>query len=184
MNRYFIAIIPEDPLFGELETMKTKASQLVQTKAAFRSPAHITLHLPFLFNSKDESIIEESISSQLLNQDPFFIQCNNFNHFGDKVIFVDVLTNESLNDLQKKVILAMKKLQIFNQLESGFAFHPHFTIAFRDLNKEKFKILWDYFSSKKINDKFLVNQVHLLKFLNNKWITVKKIRFNESIAAH
>jgi hypothetical protein len=47
LRLYFIAHVPEEPVFADLMALKTAVRDLYGSKAALRSPPHITLHMPF-----------------------------------------------------------------------------------------------------------------------------------------
>ena len=53
-NKYFIALIPPDPLQSEIGEIKQLFHTDYGSKGALRSPAHITLHMPFLWKQKKE----------------------------------------------------------------------------------------------------------------------------------
>ena len=52
IDRYFIALIPPEPLFTQIHQLKIYCSEAFGSKAALRSPPHLTLHMPFEWTSK------------------------------------------------------------------------------------------------------------------------------------
>jgi 2'-5' RNA ligase len=52
-------------------------------------------------------------------------------------------------------------------------FHPHITVAFRDLKKQKFIELWENFISKEFNESFNYEGFCLLR-LEKKWEIIQK----------
>ena len=168
-KRYFIAVLPPHNLIEEVETIKDDFALNYQSKGSKNAPAHITLHMPFLWKQeKEEKLLAEL--SQLQNDIlQFNIELNQFSHFGDRVIYIDVVKNENLSALQKMVVDVMKHLYVFNQVEDKRGFHPHITVAFRDLKKEQFVKAWDVYKEKIFNRSFTCFSFTLLRHENKIW---------------
>ena len=181
-ERYFIAIVPENPLFDLIEGLKLEANKICGTKASLRSPSHLTLHMPFLFNSSKEEFLTSSIAESISTISRFNISTHKMGFFGERVIFLDVIQNEELRVCQKKIVEVMKKCQIFNQADSLMPFHPHFTVAFRDITKKQFSVLWSFFSDKQFDFTFTVSKIELLRFSEEekKWRIINSIPIHES----
>ena len=54
IQKYFIAIVPPEPLLFEIQEIKKTISQNYKTKGALRSPGHITVHMPFNWEEEKE----------------------------------------------------------------------------------------------------------------------------------
>lgn len=178
MNRkYFIAIIPPEPVFSEIEKIKLEISQKYNNKSSLRSPAHITLHMPFEMKEEKEGILVEKISSFKFSSS-FSIQLKNYSCFEPKVIFIDVEKNETLTALQKELVFHVKSnLNIFNQYEDKRAYHPHVTIAFRDLKKTDFYLANEEYKTKTLAAEFKVRSFFLLKHTGKVWLPLKEFSF-------
>jgi 2'-5' RNA ligase len=176
-QKYFIAIIPPEPVFSEIEKIKLDISQKYNNKSSLRSPAHITLHMPFEIKEEKEEHLIQTISEFKFSPD-FTIQLNDFGCFEPKVIFIDVIPNEVLNSLQKKLVFHIKSnLNIFNQHEDKRAYHPHVTLAFRDLKKEFFYLAYEEYKHRRFTAEFFTNSFFLLKHENKKWVPFKEFTF-------
>lgn len=168
VKKYFIAIVIPQPLFDKIEAVKILLLKSHQLKCALRSPSHITLHRPFEWKEEKEKILIESLSSFQF-EEKFEIALKNYNFFEPRVVYVDVCENELLNTLHLELTrFAKQKLRLFNDLEDKRGFHPHVTIAFRDIKKKLFPILKEKFISEEINGEFNYKGFTLLK-LNKKW---------------
>ncbi len=168
VKKYFIAIVIPQPLFDKIEAIKNLLLMSYQLKCALRSPSHITLHRPFEWKEEKEKILIEILSGFKFEED-FKIALKNYNFFDPRVIYVDVCTNDILNKLHSELTqFAKQKLRLFNDLEDKRRFHPHVTIAFRDIKKNLFPILKEKFISEEINGEFKYQGFNLLK-LNKKW---------------
>jgi 2'-5' RNA ligase len=69
------------------------------------------------------------------------------------------------------------ELNLFNAQYRDKPFHPHITLAFRDLKKDKFEIAWQEFKGKKYTEKFDVNGITLLKHDGKVWIPYANFDF-------
>ena len=66
-----------------------------------------------------------------------------------------------------------RELKLDNANYKDRPFHPHITIAFRDLKKPMFYEAWEYFGGLKFNGRFSVEEVNLLKHEGGKWNVVE-----------
>ena len=172
-KKYFIAIVIPQPLFAEIEAIKQHLQKVHGLKGALRSPAHITLHRPFEWKEEKEQLLIEKISDFRF-QVPFMITLKDFAFFEPRVIYTDVLKNESLLNLHTELTrFAKKELRLFNESEDLRGFHPHVTVAFRDLKKSKFYELKQEFESEKLQGTFEYEGFSLLK-LEKTW---EELRF-------
>ena len=176
-QKYFIAIIPPEPVFSEIEKVKLEISQKYNNKSSLRSPAHITLHMPFEMKEEKEGLLIEKISGFKFSSG-LAVELKNYSCFEPKVIFIDVVKNETLNTLQKELVFHIKSnLNIFNQYEDKRAYHPHVTIAFRDLKKTDFYLANVEYKTKSFNAEFKVNSFFLLKHTGKIWLPLKEFSF-------
>lgn len=171
-NKYFLAILMPEPILGQVESYKQDLLKQFNLRGALRSPAHITLHRPFEWKAEKEDLLIETL--QKFDQStPFKIKLKDFNCFEPRVIYVDVLKNEKLDELHKRLkYFAQENLKLLNEVNDMRGFHPHVTIAFRDLRKNKFEEVWQQFKEKKYQANFEYKGFSLLK-LNSKWEELK-----------
>lgn len=176
-QKYFIAIIPPEPVFSEVEKVKLAISEKYNNKSSLRSPAHITLHMPFEIKLEKEEQLIQKISTFNFSAS-FAVQLKNYSCFEPKVIFIDVVKNETLHALQKELVFHVKSnLNVFNQYDDKRAYHPHVTIAFRDLKKSDFYLANEEYKIKSFNAEFQVNSFFLLKHTGKVWTPFKEFPF-------
>lgn len=172
-KKYFIAIVIPEPVLSEIEGIKRELFVAHNLKGALRSPAHITLHRPFEWKEEKESELIEKLK-QFKFENRFDIVLKNFAFFEPRVIFVDVLANMFLNDLHMQLThYAKRELKLFNEAEDLRGFHPHVTVAFRDLKKGLFYQLKDECITKRFEYSFSFQGFTLLK-LHKKWEALHK----------
>jgi len=172
-KKYFIAIVLPPRVFEEAEKIKHELYLTHSLKGALRSPAHITLHRPFEWKEEKENLLLETLNSFKFDDKNIAIELNNFAFFEPRVIYIDVLPNAILVDLHKAVkTFAKTKLGLLNEGNDLRGFHPHVTVAFRDLKKRTFYELKEEFAQKQFGASFNCSQISVLK-LTSKWEVLK-----------
>jgi len=167
-KKYFIAIVISDPLFSEIEALKQYLFEKHGLKGALRSPAHITLHRPFEWKEEKEADLLQKISNFSF-QSSIKIELKDFAFFEPRVIYANVIKNDPLFQVHNELTyFAKKELKLFNEAEDRRGFHPHVTVAFRDLKKPKFYELQKEFESKKLSGHFEYTGFSILK-LGKRW---------------
>ena|ERR1700758_269030 len=180
VEKYFLAIVIPEPFQSEIWKMKEYVAQNFKSKGALRSPAHITLHLPFRWRKDKEDVLLEKLSRFKFNQ-PLTVKLKDFSVFEPKVLFVDIEPNELLNQLQKEVVKFVKEnLNLFNEVGNRRGFHPHATIAFRDLKKEQFRLAREYFNGQSYKAEFTATTFCILKYGPGKWEVYKELDFTKA----
>lgn len=169
-QRYFIAIIPPPSIANEITEIKKEFTIKYQSKAALRSPAHITLHMPFLWREEKEEKLIDTLQAFSFSTNNCNINLKAFGKFGDRVIFIKVEKNGQLVDLQKNLVDYCKlNLLLFNQTDDLRGFHPHITVAFRDLRKKYFVEAWNEFNNRTFDASFNLDAFSLLKHDGKQW---------------
>ncbi|MDH5476536.1 MAG: 2'-5' RNA ligase family protein [Cyclobacteriaceae bacterium] len=176
---YFIALVPPEPLKGKLKLLKKSFGERFNCKAALKSPPHITLHMPFRFPEEKEVQLIEQLQV-VSRRDIFTIQLNNFGSFEPRVVYINVDATEQLTLLFNNVQKTMKRLNVFNADYKNKGFHPHLTIAFRDLKKSIFPIAWDEYQFKQCSEQFDADCFVLLKHNGKHWDEYRTISFNNN----
>ena len=169
-KQYFLAIVPPSPVYEQALEMKNLFKDHYNSKASLNSPPHITLHMPFRWREDKEDELVEKLEMFNAGIEPFVLTLRNFNSFPPRVIFIDVMPNEKLNELQKNLMKFCKKeLNLFNAEYKDQPFHPHLTLALRDLKKSMYAEAWQKFSAEEYRADFIVNSVSLLKHNGKVW---------------
>jgi len=165
---YFIAIV----LPGELNKKVQKWKELMHEKygctVGLRSPAHITFIPPFwMEEGKEQQLIADvdTISSPV---HPFTIAINNFSAFKPRTIFADVVVNDELRSLKAAVDAYFSKTAYKIKIDNR-PFHPHITIATRDLHKKDFHEAWPMFETKRFRAEWEANGLSVLRHNTTNW---------------
>jgi 2'-5' RNA ligase len=172
---YFIAIIPPSPIFEQASELKNHFKQHYQSKAALNSPPHITLHMPFEWKVKKEEELVSKLSVFSKNKETLELELKNFGCFVPRVIYINVLESEVLRNSQRELHRFCKiELNIFNAQYKDLPFHPHVTLAFRDLKKPMFEKAWEEFKDREFSGFFIADHFTLLKQNGKVWELFKK----------
>lgn len=167
-KKYFIAILPPPGIFEKIEAIKEELYREFRLKGALRSPSHITLHRPFEWKAEKEDFLVNTLRDFTFKK-KFNIELKGFDCFQPRVIFVNVLKNEELSNLHYQLTgYSKRQLGLFNESEDLRGFHPHVTVAFRDLKKQLFYKLWEQYQHKNFQESFNYMGFSLLR-LEEKW---------------
>lgn len=178
-RQYFIGIVPPQPLFDEVLALKRYFGDHFKSKGALKSPPHITLHMPFRWKEENEMELITKLQRFASDYPSFPVQFNNFGCFSPRVIFIDVKKSDGLNLLQHDLQRFCKlELNLFNANYKKLPFHPHLTVAFRDLKKPAFHEAWGTFKDKKFEGEFAVNKIVLLKHNGKIWEEFEELNLN------
>ena len=168
--KYFLAIVPPSPVYEEAWKVKEYFRDNYHCKAPLRSPPHITLHMPFLWKEQKENKLIGLLGEVANEQKPFEVVLDGFGAFPPRVIYIKIKESQALSDFQKKLTkLTKRKLQLFNSSHKDQPYHPHMTVAFRDLKKPFFLQAWKEFEAKSFTGTFEVDHFCLLKHDGKRW---------------
>ena len=165
---FFIALLPNLEIQQEVTAFKNEAAKNFEASKALNSPPHITLQAPFRWGLRNLDVLKQSLLDFSNNQKKIFLHLDGFDCFRPKTIFVKVEPNDDLTRLQGELenylatALGLEKRSQRN-------FHPHMTVAFRDLRREKFDNAWAYFSSLAYQRFFEADRLSLLQHNGKFW---------------
>ncbi len=174
-KKYFIAIILPPPYFEQVEEIKQELLTRFGLKGALRSPSHLTLHRPFEWEEKKEEQLIERLQ-RFQQSSPFELNFADFGFFEPRVIYAALQAQPRLFDLHHALTqFAKRELRLFNEAEDLRGFHPHVTIAFRDLKKPLFYSLREEFEGRKLSGCFEYSGFSLLK-LEKTWQVLRDFK--------
>lgn len=174
---YFIAIIPPEPLASEVRDIKECIREKYNSSAALRSPAHITLFPPFRREQELEKELILQTSDFAQHYQPFTIYLNGFDCFSPWVIFIRNEKSPALDELQEQLTEFMESTFGLKDPQHGRPFHPHMTVAFKDLRKSEFRKAWAEFKNRSFERDFTVKSIFLLKHNGREWEVISRSDF-------
>src|SRR5882672_7021636 len=84
-ERYFVAIVPPTPLLEEINEMKFFVEANYDSRAALRSPPHITMHMPFEWKPAKEQELIRQLDRFASACEPVSIDLDGFGSFPPRV---------------------------------------------------------------------------------------------------
>ena len=168
--RFFIAIIPPPEVQAKVTQIKEYFRDRYNSQAALRSPPHITLQAPFEWVEADHDHLIMSLTEYQFHLQAIPIQLCGFGAFPPRVIYVNVEHTPALMALQSDLSEYLAtRLGIIDQRSQTRPFHPHLTVAFRDLKSDAFRKAWSQFEQKEIQFSFCSTQIALLLYADRQW---------------
>lgn len=180
MGKYFIAIVPSEDVQEKATQLKYEVRDLFNSKYALKSPSHVTLKMPFIWNEAKEQLLKEQLSLFFNDKIPFSLSFKGIGRFGRRVIYIRVEDQPELIALQSDLSKYCKNQFKFQQELSDKAYHPHMTICFKDLKDRYFDDCLKYLKEKGFYEKIEVNEVALLKKENFKWRVICSFRLKSN----
>ena len=178
ISKYFIGLIPPSPIYEQAWQWKEYFKVEFNSKAALNSPPHITLHMPFEWKSEKENQLIERLGAFAQTQNSFDLRLKNFGSFSPRVIFIHVVESKNLQTLQSALTQFCKtELNLFNANRLDQPFHPHLTVAFRDLKKSDFPKAWEFVKDLNFEERFPCRDMVLLKHNRKNWEPSQKFAF-------
>jgi 2'-5' RNA ligase len=174
---YFVALVAPNQINDDVLRWKNVMKERFDCSVALRSPAHITLVPPFWMDESLENKLQNEIRHFSQQQASFEINLKNFSAFKPRVIFVDVMANQHLQTLQAHLLQFLVRPNLFPIEKEDRPFHPHITIATRDLHKKSFHEAWEIFKEKTFAASWLVNSMSLLRHNKKNWDVIFTSQF-------
>jgi 2'-5' RNA ligase len=166
---YFIAVVAPADINDTVLKWKLLMKERFSCVVALRSPAHITLVPPFWMEDVKEDKLKNALDVFSRSQTPFAIAVKDFDVFKPRVIYVNVQPNNSLQSLRVRLEQFLLKQEYFPVKKEERPFHPHISIATRDLHKKAFREAWEIFKQKKYETTWIATGVSLLKHNQKNW---------------
>lgn len=178
---YFIALLPPQNIQEILTKIKQEFTEKYQSKAALKSPPHLTLQPPFEWDKNEISLVEKHLTEFVRHQTQIPIILDGFAAFKPRVIYINVIkTPELLTIYQNLTTYLESSLNIVDQRSQNRVFSPHITIGFRDLTKDNFHKAWLEFEHQPIHFEFMVAKFTLLIHNGKCWQISKEFDFKTS----
>jgi 2'-5' RNA ligase len=176
MQMYFIAIVLPKDLDEKILHYKKWMQEKYSCKTGLKSPAHITIAPPFWMEENREAELINDIEKLSSQTSSFAVATNNFSSFGQRTLFIAIKENEKLKGFKKLSDAFFRNSDYGMKIETR-PFHPHITIATRDLHKKDFLDAWEHFSGKAFREEFSATGLSLLKHNGRLWDVAHTAKF-------
>lgn len=170
LRKYFLAIIPNSSFFDQVEGLKESIKQDFGSKYALKSPAHVTVKMPFSYSEKNEGKLKGLLGNFIEKHQQFTLRIHGVDCFGKRVIFLKVDAPTTLFELQAGLkIFCQRELHLMPEL-SDRNYHPHMTVAFKDLKPSSFEGIYRKVKEEKLDFYSNVLEIWLLKKEEGRWV--------------
>jgi len=174
---YFIALMPHEALREKVKSLKEEMRERFDAKHALKSPAHLTLQMPFRWPESEETHIFNTLTGFAAQQQPFRIALSGFDCFEPRVLFIRIVDHAPFQHLcQSFKPVLIKQLGIPEHMLRA-ELHPHLTIATRDLKEAAFYKAWPEFQLRRFEASFEANSLFLLKHNGRCWEVYREFAF-------
>ncbi len=176
---WYIAIIPDKDLCERVKQLKLEMKEKYGSSHALKSPAHVTLVMPFRriegFGDETSPLLSEFAAGCRPHQ----IECDGFGSFEAKVIYVDLNPKEPLREVHRNLRELLLTKEIFPPKQIWPKINPHITIATRDLTEDNFHKAWAEYSDRSFSGSFEMNSISLLKHNGKDWDEWRRFDFGQ-----
>lgn len=169
---YFVAIMLPPTLEKEIRSYQEEMAAKYHASRQLKIPVHVTLLPPFRNNS-EEDVVTAFEDACFKVKKPMGIMFNGFGEFRNKVLFVNVVQNEALSEMRKTIVSKISNYLSLELPEHYQSFHPHVTIANRDLTRRAFLKAWPVFKDRKFEARINEIEIALLKHVDGRWKIIK-----------
>ena len=169
---YFIALLADEEVSKQAMIQKQYMLEQYGCRVALKSPPHVTIVPPFNMKEEDEEVLTGCLDKIHLPFDSIEVQTRNYDHFGNRVIFIDIESSSELDYLVNQVYDHLNACG-FSFIKDERPFHPHITIANRDIPKRNFREIYQHFTALKLEQVMTINSLALLKNEPGKWYVIQ-----------
>lgn len=178
---FFIALLPPEDVTKIARQIQKHCAEVYQSRAALKSPPHITLQAPFKLELSQLPLLEQLLANFAQNNGAIPMILDGFAAFKPRVIYINVLKNTELLTIYRELSNFLEiSLNIIDQASKNHPFAPHLTVAFRDLKKSAFHQAWQEFEQKSLHFEFVIPQLTLLKHNGKYWEIYKQFSFKDT----
>lgn len=175
-NLFLVCIIPPISIVEDIDEIRNDISWKYAVHESLKRPAHITLYNPVKLSSALQEQKFFSALEQSTFTDPFEQVLKNFSGFASHTVYIDVLQNGGIMNLQAQIKKELKPLALLPAKDS-FKFNPHLTIAFKDVKPPVFESIITEYKEKQFKRTFPVNSFWVYKHIDKRWQPYKEFSF-------
>ena len=165
-----IAIVLPEPLFSFVRDQQNFIAEKWDCRHALRTPPHITIIPPLAITPEEINGLQEIAGEVAAKCNSFSLAVKGYGAFKPRVIFIKPELPPGLSDLYQNWRDALMKT--FPHVLGKYPdkpYHPHITLAHRDVDRKQFDEMWNLYENKKIDISIEINQFCILGHGKNGW---------------
>lgn len=177
MDQYFIALLPPDDLREQIKRIKEEIKDKYQSAKALRLPAHITLQAPFQLEEERLPHVLKVLEEFAATEESFEIDLAGFGAFPPRVLFIEIENPAPLKHLHKALQEVMLQIIPVEEGRKNQKFHPHITVATRDLRQKEFHRAWEEFQIRDFSASFTAHSLTIFRHNGKNWNMMRDFSF-------
>ncbi|XHX80508.1 MAG: 2'-5' RNA ligase family protein [Stenomitos frigidus ULC029] len=169
-DRFFVALLPSQAIHDYANEVKQVFVDRYNSRAALKSPPHITLQPPFEWSMTAYPALSETLKAFAAQFTPIPVALSGFGAFAPRVIYINVIKSPTLLTLQATLAKCLEEsLGIVHTESKARSYTPHMTVGFRDLTPENFELAWAEFQQRPLELEFVASHLTLLQHDGHDW---------------
>jgi 2'-5' RNA ligase len=169
---YMFTIVPPASITPSIRAIQERIAEEYHSHEALRRPVHLTLIPPFETTIVTEIQLITFLRSFAAARPSFELQLDGFGQFREQVIYIKPIENPELSNLQHALVMSFgATFQDVRSRTSHDSFHPHFTLAYRDLTHPMFLKAWENVNRTTFNASFEVDRITLMRH-DAEWVKI------------
>jgi len=168
---YFVALIPQGEVKVQINHVKHQTGGRFGCRQALKSPPHITIIPPFRLQPERVEEMLEAVRGNFEAPVNLSVSFNGLGAFENRTIYLDIVADSGINsyDLVAKNLVATKP-DLFPNVRFHDTFHPHITLANRDIPPGDFLEMMDYLKKKTLPESCNELSLEILHLDRGKWM--------------
>lgn len=167
-KRFFVALLPPQKVQEFANGVKQHFAEVYNSRAAQKSPPHITLQPPFEWPPAELPLLTQPLQNFAQSRRSISVTLDGYGAFKPRVIYINVLKTPELLATQQELMSSLESIGIIHPSKSR-SFAPHLTVAFRDLTRPNFHQAWTEFAPQTLHFEFIVPKLTLLVHNGRCW---------------
>jgi 2'-5' RNA ligase len=181
---FFIALLPPLEVQDYASQVQQVFAERYHSRAALRSPPHVTLQPPFQWQWSAVEQLTRSLHQFASQQCPVPMRLSGFRAFAPRVIYIHVERTSELLALHQAIQGHLEETwDIVDPVGKTRPFAPHLTVGFRDLTKPNFKAAWAEFQNQEVEFTVLISQITLLLHNGQRWEIFQEFPLGATLGA-
>ena len=176
---HFIGVLLPEDITLTLEDCRRYMHEVYGCKSGHGTPIHVTLVPPFRLQEEYStadliSVIEKEVLPKDLG---FTAHINNFDAFGDRTLFANVVAGDAWTRLRDKTVQALLNTCPGCTKKDKKPFQPHATVANRDIPASVMTKAIQVMNELNLAEDFLVDNITIFERKGDRWeasITLEK----------
>ncbi|XZF16501.1 2'-5' RNA ligase family protein [Chitinophagaceae bacterium MMS25-I14] len=174
---YLIALLFPDEANEQVRMIQREIHEKFGPSKSLDKPVHITLVPPFHAPRSFESAHKMHEVAGAFS--PFKLGLDGFGSFDNPkqpVVFIKIAEDQMLQRLYAALKLHWLQHH-YPQIHWPHGFHPHVTIAYRDVKPAVFRLLWPHFRNRIFTCDFIQHDFSLLRWEELQWVRIQDFSF-------